>query len=87
MGTGTSSKGTVRERAESELKHFFIVTAYLFVVFGALTPRNVGSRAMDSARALIGLRPPSGSLQPCGISPQRSSSSVRSPVSWFSRIT
>lgn len=37
MGTGTSSKGTVRERAESELKHFFIVTAYLFVVFGTLT--------------------------------------------------
>ena len=37
MGTGISSKATVRERAESELKDFFFITAYLFVVFSALT--------------------------------------------------
>lgn len=32
-----SSQGRVRERAKSELKHFFFVTAYLFLVFSALT--------------------------------------------------
>ena len=42
--------------------------------------RNVGSRATDPARALIGL-PAFGSLLPCGIRPQRSSSSVRLPLS------
>jgi hypothetical protein len=31
------TKHTVRERAESELKHFLLIAAYLFVVFGALT--------------------------------------------------
>ena len=36
MGTNVA-KHTVRERAISELEHFFLVAAYLFVVFGALT--------------------------------------------------
>ena len=46
-------------------------------------PYKVGRLATLSALALIGLRPPPGSLHPCGSSPQRSRSSVRSPVLWF----
>lgn len=37
MITGLPSKEAVRERAQSELKEFFFITAYLFVVFAALT--------------------------------------------------
>ena len=37
MRTGLPSKAAVRERAKSELKELFYITAYLFVVFSALT--------------------------------------------------
>lgn len=37
MNTQMPSKATIRERAQSELKEFFFITAYLFVAFVALT--------------------------------------------------
>lgn len=37
MSMGQSSKPALRERAKSELKELFFITAYLFVVFAALT--------------------------------------------------
>jgi hypothetical protein len=42
--------------------------------------RNVGSVRTVSHLALIGLRPPLGSLHQCGIKPQRSGSRDSSPV-------
>ena len=37
MSASQSSEPTLRERAKSELKELFYITAYLFVVFSALT--------------------------------------------------
>ncbi len=48
---------------------------------------NIGEVRTVSHLALIGLRPPVGSLHQCGIKPQRSGSSDTTPVSWLRRIT
>src|SRR5262249_62272245 len=52
----------------------------------AYASRNVGNREMVSAFALIGLRPPLGSLHQYGIRPHFRKSSDRSPVRGFWRI-
>ena len=50
-------------------------------------PKGVGSSRTVSHLALIGLRPPDGSLHQYGMSPQRSGSSDTSPVLWLRRMT
>jgi TIR domain len=53
----------------------------------AYASRNIGRLATVSALALIGFRPPFGSLHQYGIRPQRSGSSETSPVLWLRRMT
>jgi hypothetical protein len=53
----------------------------------AVASRNEGRSRTVSDLALIGFRPPLGSVHQCGISPQRSGSSDASPVLWLRRMT